>query len=433
MFNSFAQPKQRLNANEHKDSIKPLLSAQAFCVWTYFFSKDPLENEIIVKIDPRKNSNARCSECGTTSPIYDTLKKPRRFEFIPMWGYLIFFLYCPRRVSCKKCKKVKVEELPWANKGSSITKPYKVYLAMWAKRMSWKETAEAFQSTWYHVYESVKSVVEYGLENRSLKGVEAIGVDEVQWRKGHDYMTLVYQIDQGARRLLHVSEKRRVKSLLKFFRMIGEKRSTQIKYVCSDMWKPYLKVIKKKIPNALHILDRFHIVANLNKALNEVRASEARKMRDEGYQDILKNSKYCFLKNAENRTQKQKLKLKDILEYDLKSVRAFLLKESFQLFWNYSSPYWAAWYLDIWCKRAMRSRLEPFKKFAKSMRRHQPLILNYFKAKKQFSSGVVEGLNRKVNLTTRKAYGFKTFKNLEIALYHRMGELPEPKSTHCFF
>ena len=258
MFNSFAQPKQRLNANEHKDSIKPLLSAQAFCVWTYFFSKDPLENEIIVKIDPRKNSNARCSECGTTSPIYDTLKKPRRFEFIPMWGYLIFFLYCPRRVSCKKCKKVKVEELPWANKGSSITKPYKVYLAMWAKRMSWKETAEAFQSTWHHVYESVKSVVEYGLENR---------------------------------------------------------------------------------------------------------------------------------------TQKQKLKLKDILEYDLKSVRAFLLKESFQLFWNYSSPYWAAWYLDIWCKRAMRSRLEPFKKFAKSMRRHQPLILNYFKAKKQFSSGVVEPKN----------------------------------------
>jgi transposase len=199
------------------------------------------------------------------------------------------------------------------------------------------------------------------------------------------------------------------------------------------MWRPYLKVIAKKAPQALHILDRFHIVANLQNAVNEVRAGEARKMKQDGYEDVLKHTKYCFLKNPGNLTSAQKLKLKDVLQYDLKSVRAYLLKESFQHFWTYSSPYWAQWYLQKWCIRAMRSKLEPMKKFARSVRKHQPLIMNYFKAKKQFSSGVVEGMNRKVNLATRKAYGFRTFNALETALYHTMGGLPEPESTHEFF
>jgi len=111
----------------------------------------------------------------------------------------------------------------------------------------------------------------------------------------------------------------------------------------------------------------------------------------------------------------------------------YLLKEQFQHFWSYNSPYWAEWFLNKWCDRAMRSRLEPIKKFVRSIRSHQPLIMNYFKARKRFSAGVVEGLNRKVNLATRKAYGFRTFNALETALYHTMGDLPEPESTHEFF
>jgi len=189
-------------------------------------------------------------------------------------------------------------------------------------------------------------VVGYGLEHRSLKGIEAIGVDEWQWGKGHNYVTLVYQIDEGCRRLLFVTPKRTVKSLLRFFRMIGTELSMKIKYVCSDMWKPYLKVIAKKAPNALNILDRFHIVVNLNKAVNEVRIAEARKMKQQGYQEVLTHTKYCFLKNPGNLTSTQEIKLNEILHYDLKSVRAYQLKEAFQYFWTYNSPRWAGWYLD---------------------------------------------------------------------------------------
>lgn len=341
-------------------------------------------------------------------------------------------MYAMRRVSCKGCG-IKVERVPWSDGKSPLTHSYQLFLARWARRLSWKETAEAFKTSWDSVFVSIKTVVEYGLKQRTFKGIEAIGVDEWQWLRGHNYVTLVYQIDEGCKRLLYVTEKRNVKSLLRFFRMIGPETSAQIKYVCSDMWKPYLKVIRKKIPNALHILDRFHIVANLNKAINEIRTAEARKMRQEGYQEVLTHTKYCFLKNPENLTDNQKIKLTDVLQYDLKSVRAYQLKEAFQCFWTYNSSYWAQWYLNKWCNRAMRSKLDPIKKFVKSIRKHQPLIMNYFKARKQFSSGIVEGMNRKINLTTRKAFGFRTFECLEIALFHTMGDLPEPKSTHEFF
>jgi len=323
--------------------------------------------------------------------------------------------------------------VPWSQGKQRLTRVYQQHLAMWAKRLSWQEVARAFETTWDHVYQSVRRMVEYGLEHRGLDDIKAIGVDEIQFGKGHQYLTLVYQLDEGNKRLLHVAQKRTVRSILSFFRMLGNERSSQIRYVCSDMWKAYLKVIRKKAPQALHILDRFHIVAMLNKAVDEVRRSEAKCLREAGYEDLLKHSKYCFLKNESNLTDKQQLKLKDILQYDLKSVRAYLLKQSFQLFWTYRSPYWAQWYLKKWCARAMRSKLEPIKKFVKTIRNHEVLMMNWFKAKKAYSSGTVEGLNRKVNLVTRKAYGYKSYEVLIIALYHTMGHLPEPKMAHRFF
>lgn len=322
--------------------------------------------------------------------------------------------------------------MPWAEAKSHLTKAFQVFLAKWARRLSWKETAEVFQTSWENVFRSVKLVVSYGLSNRSLDNITAIGVDEWQYNKGHKYLTLVYQINAGMKRLLFISKDRTKKSLNDFFDELGEKRSKEIKYVCTDMWKHYLSVIAKRIPRALNILDRFHIVQQLNKALDKIRASESKRLAQEGYENILKHTKYCFLKKKENLSPKQETKLAEVLQYDLKSVRAYLLKESFQLFWAYKSPYWAEWYLKKWCTRAMRSRLDPIKDFVKTLRNHQPLIMNWFKAKKAFSSGSIEGLNRKINLVTRKSYGFKSYEILRIALFHTMGDLPEPDITHRF-
>jgi transposase len=156
-------------------------------------------------------------------------------------------------------------------------------------------------------------------------------------------------------------------------------------------------------------------------------------MKQDGYEPLLKHSRWCLLKNPENLTDRQNDKLADLLRYNLRSVRAYLLKEEFQLLWEYVSPAWAGKFLDRWCAKAMRSRIEPIKKIARSMRNHRPLILNWFEAKRVISAGSVEGLNNKLKLTFRKAYGLKTFKATEIALYHALGRLPEPEFTHRFF
>jgi transposase len=270
------------------------------------------------------------------------------------------------------------------------------------------------------------------LKHRDLTGITAIGVDEILWQRGHKYLTLVYQIDTHCRRLLWVGKDRKQKTLLGFFRTFGKERTAQLKFICSDMWKPYLVVIAKKAAHALHVLDRFHIAQHMNKAIDQVRAEEARRMKAAGMEPILKHSRWCLLKRPENLTATQSVKLADLVRYNLKAVRSYLLKENFQFFWEYSSAHWAGQFLDAWCRQVMGSKIEPMKKVARMLRAHRELLLNWVRARKQISAGVVEGFNNKAKLTTRKAYGFRTYKAAELALYHTLGALPEPESTHRF-
>ena len=380
---------------------------------------------------PRANGQALCSGCGRRRPGYDRLPE-RRFEFIPMWGIKVFIVYAPRRVSCKGCG-VRVERMPWVSGKRQLTEAYAWFLAGWAKRLSWKEVAQAFRTTWDHVFASVEKAVSWGLEYRDLSGIEAIGVDEIAWQRGHKYLTLVYQIDAGCRRLLWIGRERKTKTLLGFFRWFGEERSAGLRYVCSDMWKPYLKVIAKKAGHAIHVLDRFHIMASLSKSIDKVRAEEARQLKHDGYEPVLSNTRWLLLKRPENLTEKQAPKLAELLRYNLRTVRSYLLKEEFQQLWSYRSPYWAGRFLDQWCTKTMRSKIEPMKKMAVQLRRHRPLLLNWFRAKGQFSSGMVEGFNTKAKLTTRKSYGFRTYHATETALYHALGALPVPETAHEFF
>ncbi len=387
--------------------------------------------ELEIEVLARANSRPVCSSCGRKSSGYDRLPE-RRFEFIPMWGIKVFFRYAPRRVNCKHCG-VHVERLPWSKGKRQLTESYAWFLSGWAKRLSWKDVAEVFHSTWDHVFCSVEMAVDWGKKHRDLSGIKAIGVDEIQWQRGHKYLTLVYQIDSNSRRLLWVGQNRTIKTLLTFFRGFGKARSEQLEYVCSDMWKPYLKVIKKKADNALHILDRFHIMTYLSKAIDEVRAQETRTLKEKGLEPVLTKSRWLLLKRPENLNEKQESKLAELVQYNLKTIRSYLLKEEFQLFWHYVSPYWAGQFLDKWCTKAMRSKIEPMKKVARMLRRHKPLLMNWFKAKGSFSSGIVEGFNNKAKLTTRKAFGFRTYYAAETALFHTLGALPVPETTHKFF
>lgn len=386
--------------------------------------------QLIVPIIPRKGSRPRCSSCQRKGGHYDTLDL-RRFQFVPMWGIAVIFLYSMRRVNCVRCG-IKVESVPWAEGKSPITKTYAWFLAGWAKRLSWKEVADAFSTTWDTVFRAVKIAVQWGLDHRDLTGIRSIGVDEVLWKRGHKYLTVVYQIDAHCRRLLWIGKDRTEESLENFFIFFGL-RARWLRYVCSDMWKPYLTVLARRAKRATHILDRFHIMANVSKAIDKVRAAEAKRMKREGYEPVLKGSRWWLLKRPSNLTRDQRDSLRDLLQYNLKTVRAYLLKEELQHLWQYVSPTWAGKFLDRWCTKVMRSRIEPMKKIARSIRSHRGLILNWFRAQGEVSTGAVEGLNNKLKVVTRRSYGFRTLEAAEIALYHALGRLPEPEVTHRFF
>ena len=199
------------------------------------------------------------------------------------------------------------------------------------------------------------------------------------------------------------------------------------------MWQAYLKVIAKKVPQAIHILDRFHVMQKFSTAIYKVRAAESKQLKEDVYEPLLKGSRWLLLKRPDNLTDAQTLKLGELLKYNLKSVRSHFMKEDFQRFWTYTYPAWAGRFLDEWCTRAMRSKIEPMKAMAKTLRGKRELLLNWFRADCALSSGVVEGFNNKLKLITRKSYGFRTQEAYENALYHNLGALPEPNFTHRFF
>lgn len=383
-----------------------------------------------IEIRARKNRLPVCSKCGRKGPGYDTLPV-RRFEFVPLWGIAVFFLYAMRRVNCPACG-VKVERVPWATGKGHLTTTYAWFLARWARRLSWKEVALVFQTSWDNVFRSVKMAVSWGLAHRNLDNVSAIGIDEIAWKRGHKYLTLVYQIDANCRRLLWVGRERTQKTLRQFFKEFGKERTVRLRYICSDMWKPYLRIVAEVAGQALHIIDRFHVMTHFGKAVDQVRAKEAKELKAAGQAPVLTGSRWCLLKRPENLTEQQTVKLKELLAINLKTVRAYLLKEEFQLFWRYATAGWAARFLDEWCRRTMRSRLTPMKKVARMLRTHRELLLNWFRTKGQVALGAVEGFNNKAKVTSRKAYGFKSFEVLKIALYHTLGGLPEPETSHRF-
>ena len=383
-----------------------------------------------IDIHPRQNSRPICSGCKKKGPGYDT-SDVRYFEFVPLWGIAVFFLYGLRRVDCPRCG-VTVEQVPWAEGKHHLTTTFAWFLARWAKRLSWKETAEAFQTTWDHVFRSVKMAVAWGLTQRNLENITAIGIDEISWGKGPKYLTLVYQIDAGCRRLLWIGRERTQKTLRTFFEDFGPEATARLRFICSDMWKPYLRVVAEAAGQAINILDRFHIMSQVGKAIDKVRAQEVRLLKAKGEQPVLTHSRWCFLKRPKNLTDKQTVKLKELLALNLRSVRAYLLKEDLQRFWSYTSPGWAGRFLDEWCQRTMRSRIAPMKKVAKMLRNHRELLLNWFRVKDRIALGAVEGFNNKAKLTTKKAYGFRSYEVIKIALYHTLGDLPAPMVTHRF-
>ena len=396
-------------------------------------SKGALCIEVHLAADPRRKP--RCSKCREACAWYDTLPE-RCWKCVPLWNIPVKKFYARRRVNCPH-DGVVVEHLPWNVGKSPYTKDFMLFLARWARRLSWKETATIFKTSWEAVRRSVEWVVSYGLANRSLEGVSALGTDELhrgRGKKSTNFLTLIYQINAGVRRLLWVGLKRKESTLKRGFACLEQARPgflLGIKVICSDMWKPYLEVIKALVPHALNILDPFHIAQQMNTAVDNVRRGEQARLSQAGKQSV-KHGRFLLLRRGTRVLGHARIKLKAVLRSLRQTSRAWELKESFRRFWHYRSELWAGAFLRAWVTRALRSRLEPMRKVARMMRSHHDLLMNYFRAKREYNSAVVEGLNNKARIALCRSYGHRSFEILQLVLYHNLGDLPEPESIHRF-
>ena len=280
-------------------------------------------SSIEVDVRPRRGSKARCSCCGKPAPGYDVLPV-RRFEFIPIWGYAVMLLYAMRRVQCRHCG-VKVELVPWAVGKHSLTKAYMLYLAHLARSCRGRRRRRASAPPGIRSATRWSTLCSGGWRTASSGPCAPSASTRSTSARAAELLTLVYQIEADCVRLLWVGKDRTKQSFEGFFTRIGAQLAGKVEFVCSDMWRPYLEVIARHCPQALNILDRFHMVAKLNKVLDEVRAGEARQMIRQGYEPLLKNKRWCLLKRPENLTDKQRLSLRELLGYNLTSVRAYLL------------------------------------------------------------------------------------------------------------
>jgi len=402
--------------------VKGTLELQGFRVVSV--TGDPVG--LVVTIGPDRRYAPRCGRCREPAAYRDT-RPVRRFRHVPMWGIPVQLRYEPRRVSCRRCKGVHVEAMPWVSGKQRMTRALMATLAIWTRVLAWKQVAQLFQCSWGTVATAVEEAVAYGLSTRDLEGLTHIGIDEISRKRGHVYVTNVYDLE--TKRLVWSGEGRKEETLKAFFDFLGPERTPALEGICCDMWQPYITVIKDRAPQAVLVFDKFHIVRHLINAVDQVRRDEIREKGPE-HKALMRKTRFIWLKNPWNLTERQALRLGELERLNLKINRAYLLKELFRPFWDYRRAGWAKRYLKKWFWWATHSRLTPMRDFAWMLRRHEDDILSYFRM--PIDNGTVEGLNNKAKLVIHRAYGFRTAKNYIRNLYHCLGDLPLPQTVHTF-
>ena len=349
--------------------IRETLEMQGFRIE----SVNKVGSEFVATIVPDLRYHPRCGVCGSPGYYWDTLPE-RRFRHVPLWAIPVTLVYAPCRVTCPKCKSVHVESMPWAAGKKRLTKAFAVALATWAKSLPWLQVARQFQCSWGTVAAAVAYVVAFGLAQRDLSSITHIGIDEISRQKGHVYLTNVYDLRTGT--LIWSGEGRGKDTLAAFFEFFGPERTAMLVGICCDMWPSYIEVIKAKAPQAALVLDKFHIVRQLTDAVDKVRRQEVAE-KDKEHKSVLAGTRYIWLKNPWNLTDRQKASLSFLETLNLKIHRAYLLKESFRDFWQSATSDAAAKFMDHWFGLAMGSKIKPIQDFAVLLKRHEKNILSF--------------------------------------------------------
>ena len=360
----------------------------------------------------------RCGRCGRRSPGYDC-RAPRLWRHLNLGQVRIWLRYAPRRVSCSRCGVVG-EKVPWAEHGSRFTKDFEELVAYLARATDKTAVMKLMGISWSTVGVIVERLVGRRLHPDRLDHLRRIGVDEFSYRRRHRYITTV--VDHDQRRVVWAAPGRSGDTLCSFFDLLGAERCANIEIATIDMAGGYINAITEKLPHAQITFDRFHVQRLASDAIDSVRREQLHELRGTPEGAALFRLRFALWKNPWNLTRLERVKLSALQQTNAKLYRAYLLKESLAQTLDYKQPARAERALQEWLAWASRSKLKPFIKVARTIRKHFRGVLGY--VRDRLTNALAEGFNTRLRMVARRAFGFHGAPPLIAMLFLCCGGIP---------
>lgn len=351
-----------------------------------------------------------CARCGLISCVYYD-KRQTLVEDLSIIGKRTFLRFDKHRVYCHACRRVITEHLDFIESNRRYTNRFEQFIGMLCREMTVKAVSKLTGLHWESVRAIDKKYIESKLGQTDWEKVTEISIDEVSYKKRHKYFTIIS--DRTTRRIISIIHGRKNKAISRFFKSLDKKIRNQIVLVTMDMWKAYRKAVRKWLPFAVIVYDKFHIIRHLNRAIDKVRISEQTRLAKEGYL-VLKKSRWLLITNRTSLSREHKDRLNNLCKENEIIYRCYLLKERFRYIMNHLSGRTGKIRLALWIKDVMDSGIKPLIRFTKMLLRWYSGIVSYFRHRA--TNSLAEGLNNVIGTVIKKAYGYRDLEYLKLKI-----------------
>jgi transposase len=358
------------------------------------------DKKVIVYIEPDRRCTPVCSGCLQKVSSVHSYRK-RILRDMPMSGAKALIIYTYRTLRCPKCGQ-KVEHHDFVEPYSRITSRYSHYVYQLCKVMSIYDVATHTGLSWDQVRHIDRKHLAARFSEQTITNIDILCIDEISIKKRHNYLTIIADYMTG--RVIHVARKRTYETVVRFLKSLSKQTRTSIKAVAMDMWNPYIKAFTRYCPHASIVFDPFHVIAAFSRVIDKIRVEQYRNA-DHELKNIMKRSRFLLLKNPENLNDKERPRLERLLKENELLSSVYLLKAYLKRIWQYKRPGWARKFLDYWCTLAYETGCRHLIGFAKMLLRHSYGLINHCHF--PIHTGKLEGINNKIKLIKRKAYGFR--------------------------
>lgn len=380
-----------------------------------------------VLVKPYKNG-CRCPQCGRRGTIVRSRGEPRFWRDIPVGPWSVWFMYCPREIRCTTHGRV-TEQLPWASPGARITYRFEYLMLRYCQIMTQKSAAQLLHISRSTLSDLLHRSIQLLREGHRIRDLKTLGVDEVSYRKGQKYVTLVYDLQRSC--VVWIGQGKGRKTIDRFFNeALSDYQKARIHTACCDMSQAYIGAIGDHCPHATLVLDRFHIVKALNDAVDEVRKQQWREA-SRGQRQAIKGLRWLLYRHSSTRSRRDTQNLKALDKHNRRIYRAWQLKDEFERFWSFNASWAAQRFLKRWTRTALLSRLDPMRKFVKTLRKHHSAVVAFIDT--GVTNAIAEGLNRIVKIVKNRASGYRNLAAFADMIYLTVGDLNMPEQIPARF